>query len=69
MKKTGFTLIELLVCIAVVSICIWAGFMWGSIYGSNKVRKEAVKAKVAHYESGKDGSSKFTWDKPRDKKQ
>jgi len=57
----GFTFIGLLVGFAV-------GTLLGQWCGRQDIRKEAVKTGVARYVADTDGSSKFEWIVPLEKK-
>jgi len=50
------------------TVGIFAGFLIGRWCGESETSKDAVKAGVARYVAAEDGSSKFEWIVPLEKK-
>lgn len=49
------------IVVVVFLTCLVCGMVIGGAIQSNIGKREAVRAGVAHYESGEDGSSVFTY--------
>jgi len=50
------------------TVGIFVGFLLGRWCGESETSKDAVKAGVARYVAAEDGSSKFEWIVPSEKK-
>lgn len=59
--KAGFTLIELLVLIAIIAVCMGLGVWIGTHKERIRIKAEAVRLGVAHYEVDAKGESQCVW--------